>query len=217
MSRCALDRAGEEQAGLLGSIVSVLKSHPGARAGRLLRGAGKARFVPVPSVVDLGVDPRTRQLIRSGGRLGSELLLPFSIFAGGASHTTTWWQCRAETEPVRNGVRRRGDGWEARCADTSRALRSQPTCEHSARFASWPALPGELGPDAPARGALAAACADPAPLAQRALRRSHPTQEPGALAAHTEIGAGGGLSPQGRRAIPTATERTDLSLPLTER
>jgi len=42
-------------------------------------------------------------------------------------------------------------------------------------------------------------------MARRPLRRSNPREEPSALAAHAGICAGGGPSPQGRRAVPTAT------------
>ena len=42
-------------------------------------------------------------------------------------------------------------------------------------------------------------------MARRPLRRPNPREEPSALAAHAGICAGGGPSPQGRRAVPTAT------------
>src|SRR5438128_11073118 len=46
----------------------------------------------------------------------------------------------------------------------------------------------------------------PAPLARAAIRRHHPRQEPDALDAHVGICAGGCPSPNGRRAVPTATD-----------
>jgi RNA-directed DNA polymerase len=42
-------------------------------------------------------------------------------------------------------------------------------------------------------------------MARRPLRRSDPREEPSALVAHAGICAGGGPSPQWRRAVPTAT------------
>jgi len=42
-------------------------------------------------------------------------------------------------------------------------------------------------------------------MARRPLRRSDPREEPSALVAHAGICAGGGPSPQRRRAVPTAT------------
>ena len=47
--------------------------------------------------------------------------------------------------------------------------------------------------------------ANPASLAQRALPRQNPRQEPSALTVHAGICAGGGPSDLPRRAVPTAT------------
>ncbi len=59
-----------------------------------------------------------------------------------------------------------------------------------------PARLPELEPDEPPRDAVAPATPHPAPLPGRTLPRSHPRQEPSALAAHAGICAGG--RPQGR-------------------
>src|SRR5262249_49402233 len=59
-----------------------------------------------------------------------------------------------------------------------------------------PARLPKLEPDKPSRGPVAPATPHPAPLPRRALPRSHPRQEPSALAAHAGICAGG--RPQGR-------------------
>src|SRR6185437_7519869 len=60
----------------------------------------------------------------------------------------------------------------------------------------------ELEPDEPSGGAVAPATPHPAPLPRRTLPRSHPRQEPSALAAHAGICAGG--RPQGR-SLPRST------------
>ena len=73
-----------------------------------------------------------------------------------------------------------------------------------------PARPPELEPDEPPRDAVAPATPHPAPLPGRTLPRSHPRQEPSALAAHAGICAGG--RPQGL-SLPRSTpaKRTDLA------
>src|ERR1035441_8173403 len=69
--------------------------------------------------------------------------------------------------------------------------------------APQPAHPPELGTHGPSRHPVAAPGPDHAPLAERAIRRPHPKQEPSALAAHAGICAGGPPA----RAVPTATVR----------
>jgi len=59
-----------------------------------------------------------------------------------------------------------------------------------------PATPPQLAADAPPRGTMAPSRPHHPPLARRAIPRSHPSQEPSALAAHAGICAGG--RPQGR-------------------
>jgi RNA-directed DNA polymerase len=59
-----------------------------------------------------------------------------------------------------------------------------------------PATPPQLAADAPPRGTMAPARPHHPPLARPAIPRSHPSQEPSALAAHAGIRAGG--RPQGR-------------------
>ena len=68
--------------------------------------------------------------------------------------------------------------------------------------APQPADPPELGTHGPSRHPVASPGPDHAPLAERAVRRPHPKQEPSALAAHAGICAGGGPP---IRAVPTAT------------
>ena len=83
-------------------------------------------------------------------------------------------------------------------------LRGRAALVHGAA-APQPAHHGDLGADAALESPMATVSHHHTPMARRPLRRSNPREEPSALAAHAGICAGGGPSPQGRRAVPTAT------------
>ena len=113
----------------------------------------------------------------------------------------------------------RGSGWAAWCEGTAvlrRARQHQgggrvpqtggPALAPGAS-APQPAHRADVGANAAVSQTLDPAGQDHASLAQRALRRQDPRQEPSAVAAHAGICAGGGASPHKRRAVPTATAR----------
>ena len=78
-----------------------------------------------------------------------------------------------------------------------RVLRGGDQALVSGAAAPQPAHQPHVGAHEPSRGSLAPARQDHASLAQRALRRQYPRQEPRALAVHAGICAGGSPSPQG--------------------
>jgi hypothetical protein len=91
--------------------------------------------------------------------------------------------------------------------DNQEALIAFPLLRHralvSGAAAPQPALAVDVGTDAAPPRSMATLAADHPPLARRPFRRSHPREEPSALAVHAGICAGGG-SNLWRRPVPTA-------------